>query len=309
MTTLLNIQRELPGNTLLEVGYLGSISRHLESLRAVNEALPGATPILQRTPFAEFGRIQLVDAGANGNYNGLSAKLTKRYSAGLTYLVSYTWSKSIDESSSIRTHDGDTLFPQNSNCLRCERALSIFNAASRLVSSVLYDIPLGKGRQMNIQNPVANALVGGWQVGSIFTYQSGFPLTISANARDTSNIGAGFDRPNAVPGVDPVLPRDRQTTEHFFNSAAYFPQAFGTFGNVGRNTMIGPRILNIDASLIKDFKFTETKLLQFRWELFNSLNHPNWGSPNSNFFSGGFGTISGTRTAMRHMQFALKLVF
>lgn len=309
LSYLFNIQRELPGNILFEIGYLGSQSRHLESLRAVNEALPGTTPVLQRTPFAEFGRIQLVDAAANGSYNGLAAKLTKRYSNGLTYLMSYTFSKSIDDASGIRVHNGDTLFPQNSYCLTCERGLSIFNTKSRFVTSVLYDIPVGKGRRMAVANPVLDAVAGGWQLGSILTYQSGFPLTISANARDSSNIGAGFDRPNAVAGVDPVLPRGQQTTEHFFNKAAYSAQVFGTFGNVGRDTMIGPRILNLDASLIKDFKFTESRFLQFRWEMFNALNHPNWGDPNTNFYSSGFGTIAGTRTAMRQMQLALKLVF
>jgi hypothetical protein len=316
---LLNIQRELPGNLLFEIGYLGSESHHLESLRAVNEALPGSTPVLQRTPFAEWGRIQLVDASANGTYNGLAAKLTKRFSSGLTYLASYTWSKSIDDASGIRVHNGDTLFPQNSYCLTCERGLSIFNTASRFVTSVLYDIPIGRGLQYNVSNRILDAFVGGWQIGSIITYQSGFPLTISANARDTSNIGAGFDRPNAVAGVDPVLSRGQQTTDRFFNTAAFAPQDFGTFGNVGRDTMVGPRIFDVDASLIKFFKFTESKMLQFRWEMFNALNHPNWGDPNTNFFSGrnqdgsysanGFGSIGGTRTAMRQMQFGLKLIF
>ncbi len=319
LSYLLNVQRELAGGMLLELGYLGSISRHLESLRAVNEAIPGTTPALQRTPFAEFGRIQLVDAGANGNYNGASAKLTKRFSAGLTYLLSYTWSKSIDEASGIRTHNGDTLFPQNSYCLRCERGLSIFNTASRFVSSVLYDIPVGRGRQVDISNRFLDAAIGGWQIGSILTYQSGFPLTISANARDTSNIGAGFDRPNAVAGQNPVLPRDQQNTQNFFNVAAFAPQVFGAFGNVGRDTMVGPRIFNVDGSLIKDIRFMESKYLQFRWEMFNAINHPNWGDPNTNFFSGrqtdgsyapnGFGSIGGTRTSMRQMQFGLKLVF
>ncbi len=235
MTYLLNIQRELPANMMFEIGYLGSLSRHLESLRAVNEAIPGTTPVIQRTPFAEWGRIQLVDAAANGDYNGLSAKLTKRFSAGLTYLVSYTWSKSIDDASGIRVHNGDTLFPQNSYCLECERGLSNFNTASRLVTSVLYDIPIGKGLRVDVPNRLLDAIVGGWQLGSILTYQSGFPLTISANARDTSNIGAGFDRPNAVAGVDPVLPRDKQNTQAFFNTAAFAPQTFGAFGNVGRD--------------------------------------------------------------------------
>jgi hypothetical protein len=156
---------------------------------------------------------------------------------------------------------------------------------------------------------VLDALAGGWQLGGIVTYQTGFPFTISANARDTSNIGAGFDRPNAVAGVDPVLPRDQQNTQHFFNTAAFSPQTFGAFGNVGRNTMIGPRILNVDGSLHKNFKFTEKIGLQFRWEAFNAINHPNWATPNNNFFSSAFGTITGTRTSMRQQQFALKLIF
>ena len=191
----------------------------------------------------------------------------------------------------------------------CERGLSVFGTKSRFVTSVLYDIPVGKGRRMVVANRALDAVAGGWQVGSIVTYQTGFPITISANQRDSSNIGAGFDRPNAVAGVDPVLPRDQQTTEHFFNKAAFSPQVFGTFGNVGRDTLIGPRIFSLDASLIKDFKFTDARFLQFRWEMFNALNHPNWGDPNTNFYSSGFGTIAGTRTAMRQMQFALKVVF
>ena len=116
-----------------------------------------------------------------------------------------------------------------------------------------------------------------------------------------------------------MLPRGQQTTEHFFNVSAFAPQVFGAFGNVGRNTLIGPRIFIMDASLIKNFKFTETKMLQFRWETFNTMNHPNWSNPNANFFSGrnadgtyspnGFGSIGGTRTSMRQMQFALKVIF
>ena len=328
MTYLLNVQRELPGNTVVEFGYLGSVSHHLESLRAVNEALPGTTPTLTRVPFPEFGRIQLVDASSNANYNGASVKVTKRYANGLTYLAAYTFSKSIDDASSIRTNDGDTLFPQNSHCLRCERALSIFNTKSRFVTSLLYDIPVGKGRQYDVTNRVLNAAIGGWQVGTIFTYQTGFPITIQGNAKDLSGTGGGFDRPDAT-GISPVLPNDLQTTEHYFNNCApatattpakncgvngltapsFVAQAAGTFGNTGRNTLIGPRLFNFDASLIKDFHVTESQYLQFRFESFNSTNHPNWGNPDSSIFSTGFGTITGTRTNMRQLQLALKYIF
>jgi hypothetical protein len=304
---LLNIQRELPGNTLLEVGYLGNQSHHIEQLRAVNEELPGTAPHLDRVPYPEFGRIQLVDNSGNGNYHGLSSKLTKRYSAGLTYLVSYTWSKAIDEGSAIRTHDGDTLFPQNSYCLACDRGLSSFHTAHRLVNSILYDLPIGKGRQMDVKNPFLNALVGGWQAGSIIVYQTGFPITVTTGT-DQANTGGGFDRPNAT-GVDPVLPRDRQTTEHFFDINAFVKQPFGSFGNVGRNTLIGPRLLNWDFSAHKSFNFTERQSIQFRFEAFNSINHPNWSNPNTNRNSNAFGTIGGTRIGMRQLQLALKYVF
>jgi hypothetical protein len=304
---VLNIQRELPGDQLLEVGYMGSQLRHLETLRAVNEALPSATgSIASRSPFPEFGRIQLVDNGGYGNYNGLSVKLTKRYSAGLTYLLGYTWSKSLDTGSAIRTHDGDTLFPQNSYCRTCEYGLSSFNVGHRLTTSILYDIPIGKGRRIGVDNGVLNAVVGGWQVGSILTWQTGFPITVTSG-KDQSNTGAGFDRPDAT-GVDPNDIAER-TTAKFFNTAAYVLEAFGSHGTVGRNTLIGPSIFNWDASLLKNFTFTERTYLQFRFESFNAANHPNWGNPNTNVISAGFGSIGGTRGNMRQLQLALKLVF
>ena len=106
---------------MVEAGYLGSISRKLEFLRAVNESLPGTVGSAQtRAPYPTFGRIQLVDNSANGAYNSLAVKLTKRFSKGFTFLSSYTWSKSMDDSSGIRVQGQDTLFPQNSYCRKCE---------------------------------------------------------------------------------------------------------------------------------------------------------------------------------------------
>jgi outer membrane receptor protein involved in Fe transport len=304
---MFNVQYELPGATLLELGYLGNQSHHLEQLRAVNEELPGTTAHADRVPYPEFGRIQLVDNGGNGSYHGFSTKLTKRYSAGLTYLVGYTWSKSIDTGSSIRTHDGDTLFPQNSNCRACERALSSFHVAHRFTGSALYDLPFGKGRPVNIENGFVNALAGGWQLQSIFSYQTGFPITVTSG-RDQSNTGAGFDRPNAT-GAEVDLPRSEQSTARFFNTAAFVLQPFGEHGNVGRNTLIGPRIFGFDAAFHKDFYFTEQHHLEFRFEAFNALNHPVWGNPNTSVTSPAYGTIGSTRRDMRQLQLGLKFVF
>jgi hypothetical protein len=309
MMYLFNIQYELPGNQLLEVGYEGSQLRHIEQLIAVNEALPGpqSVPIAQRSPFPEFGRIQLVDNGGFGNYNAFSAKLTKRFSAGLTYLFGYTWSRSLDTGSAIRTHDGDTLFPQNSYCRDCEYGLSSFHTGQRFVSSVLYDLPIGRGRPVNIDSRLLNAIVGGWQVGGILTSQTGFPITATIGGLDQSKVGGGFDRPNAT-GLSPYV--SNPSTSRYYDLAAFSVAPEGTFGNVGRNTLTGPGLFTFDASLLKNFVFHEGKYVQFRWEAFNAVNHPNWANPNTNANDKtNFGTISGTRNNMRQMQLALKLVF
>ena len=315
---LFNVQREFGQNLAFEIGYLGSTSRHLESLRAVNESIPGPTgSVLSRAPYPTFGRIQLVDAGGRGNYNSLGMKLTKKYSNGLSALVSYTFAKSLDETSGIRNNDGDTLFPQNSYCQRCERGYSSFDTRHRGVTSILYDLPVGKGRRMEISNSVANALVGGWQMGSIVTLSTGFPITVTSGS-DRSNTGAGFDRPNYNSGVNPNLSDHDPTL--WYDPAAYTVQALGTFGNVGRNTLISPSIFNWDFSTLKDFQFSESHKLQFRFEAFNVSNHPNWGNPNTNagqivrnaagvITNNGFGVIGGTRTNMRNLQFALKYIF
>ncbi len=118
---LFNVQRELASNLTFEAGYLGSISHHLESYRGVSAAVPGPGTVASRSPYPNFGLLVLVDDGANGNYNSLGSKLTKRFSHGVTALVGYTWSKSIDETSGVRTEDSDSLFSQDGNCLRCER--------------------------------------------------------------------------------------------------------------------------------------------------------------------------------------------
>ncbi len=215
---LLNVQREVGKDTAVEIGYLGSVSRKLESLRAFNESIPGATgTVLERAPYPEFGRIQEVDGSGKANYNSLGVKVQRRFSDGLTYLFAYTWSRSIDTASAIRNHGGDTLFPQNSYDLAAERAPSSFNTTHRAVSTVLYELPFGNGRQFLNQGGVIDAFLGGWQLGSILALQSGFPITVVSGV-DRSNIGAGFDRPNYISGQTVAIPRGEQDPELFFNT-------------------------------------------------------------------------------------------
>jgi hypothetical protein len=306
---LFNVQRELVHDVVLEFGYLGSLSRKLEFLRAVNEAVPGTVGSAQsRAPYPNFGRIQLVDNSANGNYNSGFVKLTKRFSSGFTILSSYTFAKSIDESSGIRVQGQDTLFPQNSYCRRCERSLSAFDTRHRFVTSALWNLPIGRGQRVNVQNALLNGLAGGWQAGFVWTVQSGFPQTVTVGGVDRSGAGGLFDRPNST-GVSPYP--DNQTPSQWFNRAAFALQPAGTFGNVTRNTLIGPGFLTLDFSAHKEFRmpYGEQHTLQFRFEAFNILNHPVWAAPNSNIQSAGFGTVTNTAVPMRQLQFALKYLF
>ncbi len=309
---MLNVQRELPKGILFEIGYLGSVSRHLEGLRAVNEAIPAdpridTRSVPNRSPFPNFGRIQLVDNGNTGNYNSLGTKLTKRYANGVTFLTSYTWAKSLDTSTSIRTLGGDTLFPQNSYCRACEYGRSSHDVRHRFVTSALWDLPFGKGRKFAIDNRALDLVAGGWQLGGIVTLQTGFPMTVT-NGNDNSNTGGFFDRPDST-GVNASLARGEQDPQRFFNTAAFAQSPRGTFGNVGRNTLNSPGIIQVDFSTLKDFVITEKHRLQFRFEAFNFPNHPNWGNPDTNIASSTFGRITGTRNNMRNLQFALKYIF
>ena len=330
MQYMFNVQHELPGQTVVEAGFVGSISHHLEQLRAVNETLPACPglpaptdpnyqrclndplrgrTLADRSPFPNFGRIQLVDNGGNGNYNSLGAKVTKRFSQGVTFLTSYTWAKAIDTGSAIRTQGGDTLFTQNGYCRKCDRGRSSFDTRQRFVTSALWDLPFGKGRKFAIDNGFANALFGGWQIGGILTLQSGFPISMFQGG-DPSNTGGLFDRPTST-GVNADLPRGQQDPQKFFNTSAFTRTQPGLWGNVGRNTLNSPGIIAFDFSTLKDFvmPYAEGHRLQFRFEAFNLPNHPNWGNPDINIISSTFGVLTSTRTNMRNLQFALKYIF
>ena len=303
---LLNVQRELAPNLTFEAGYLGSVSRHLESYRGTSAAVPGPGTNAIRSPYPNFGLLVLVENGGRGNYNSLGTKLTKRYSNGINALVAYTWSKSIDTTSGIRTSDSDTLFSQDGRCMLCDRGLSAFDNRHRLVISASYDLPIGKGRKRDIQNGVLDAVIGGWQIAGITTWRAGFPINPTAG-QNRANTNIANDRPDASGQSVDV---DHPTTERWFNTNAFVLQPIYQFGNAGRNTVIGPAGFSLDSTLQKNFRIPkEGHELQFRWEAYNLLNHPVWGFPNTSLSSPNFGRITSTSGSMRQMQFALKYVF
>ena len=329
MQYLLNVQRTVGGNWVFEVGYLGTLSHHLFGFQDANQGIPfgyigngAVTPVAQRLPFLNYGVIQLVQDGGNANYNALSIKATRRFSQGISVIGSYTWSKSIDDTSGIRVQGYDTLFPQNSDCITCERGLSSFDVRSRFVTSVLYDLPFGKGKRFNISNSALNGIAGGWQAGGILTLQSGVPGTLGIGGVDNASTSdGGYDRPIST-GVSPYA--SNRTPSRWLNPAAFVEAPPGFFGNVGRDTIIGPGIANIDFEIHKQFKmpYSDHHYLQFRLEAFNALNHPNWQMPSLNILAGSafpgqpgtnahqnFGVVSATSTSMRQVQLGLKYSF
>jgi hypothetical protein len=303
---LFNVQRELGRNAALEIGYLGSQSKRLERMFDRNEVVPGTVGTVEtRRPYPEFTRIQEIGNVAEAKYNSLTAKLTKRLDKGLSALVGYTFSKSRDNGSGIRTLNGDQLFPQNSECLECEWGPSIFDVRHRVVSSILYELPFGEGKPF-AQTGVARAILGGWQVSNIMSLSSGFPRN-SAPGSDRANTGSD-QRADLVPGQDPN--DGPKTIAKWFNTDAFALPALGTYGNAGRNIILGPGIFNFDSSIIRNFRISGSKSLQIRLEAFNTFNQPVWNDPNTSMANlTTFGTITSTRKPMRELQVGAKFVF
>ncbi len=315
---LLNLQQQVGQDWSFEVGYQGAVHRHLYGFFNVNQATPigylpsGApTSVAGRTPFANMGGIQDVHDWGTGNYNAFSAKATRRFSNGLNVITAYTWGKSLDDTSGIRNQGNDNLYPQNSYCITCEYGRSAFDIKHRIVGSALYELPIGPGKLVPVTNRALNALIGGWQVGGIFTHQTG---AVATPLRGTDNSGiasafGNFDRPNPT-GTSPYLSGTARTLNTWVNKAAYVSAAPGFFGTLQRGSFTGPGITNLDASLHKvlNMPYNEKHQISIRFEAFNAFNHPNWNNPNVNFSSSTFGRITGTRS-MRQLQLAAKYQF
>lgn len=330
----LNLQREVPGGIGVTLAYVGSKGTHLRIARNINQFITlGGTarpfPIVRAAPDSSLvgralGNITQIESTGNSSYNALWATASKRLSRGLQFNASYTWSKSIDYNSL----NSQGLVVQDSYNLRDSRGLSDYDARHRFVISGIYDLPF-KG----------NRLTEGWQLGTIFQVQSGNPINIITNIATITGVATvrpDLIRPVRITGnpaqwfdnAQVCDPRITLATDprNCANGAAFaLPfSAAGVphFGNLGRNVFIGPGFNNLDFSIIKNTKLTETSRLQFRAEFFDLFNHANFGQPNRvavTVAPGGaassFGTITNTRFptgdsgSSRQIQFAVKLLF
>lgn len=309
---LINVQRTLSQNSVLEVGYTGNVSRRVNYLVNANAPLPGITPFDVREPYPEWHGIQFLNGDGIGNYNSFSSKLTQRMSSRLTAMFSYTWSKALDENSAIRGTGSDFTL-MNQRCRSCDYGYAGFDVPQRFVMSVLYNLPFGKGQPMLNNNAVVDAFLGGWQLSTITNVQSGTP--INPDSWDSAGMGAGFPHSNrlhCVAGVDPVASTPHP--DRYFVREAFTNTVAGQFGNCARNALRAPSTWNVDFSTMKDFRIHEGHTVQFRMEMFNAPNHPAWGRPSAAWGTQGaapnaaFGRIRST-SQLRQIQFALKYSF
>ena len=315
----LGLQRELFRNTFVEVAYVGNSSHNL--LRQVNINLPqprfvrnGGT--LQRNfyrPFRGYGNINERRTDADANYNSAQFTLTRRFTDGLQFGAVYTFSKNVTESSTDRSDTiQDPLNPDN------ERAISQFDRTHVFTANFLYELPLGRGRRFDLGG-VGNAILGGFQFAGIYTLQSGTPITITQTAGTFNGITTPVDpfdqgytgatvRPNLT--CDPNLPRSERTVTRWFNTSCFSPvlATSTSYGNAGRGIVRGPGINNLDVSVYRTFRFTESTNLQLRAEFFNVLNTAQYNTVVTTLGSPNFGSVISARDA-RIIQFGAKFNF
>ncbi len=302
----LGIQHELVQGLLLDVSYVGNHTLKARRGRNLNQPIPGTGV----RPYAGFANITLNEQAGSSVYSSMQTRVEKRFSSGLTFLSSYTWGHAIDD----RPGQGSASSVQNYYNFRAERGDADFDVRHRLTVSSVFQLPFGRGRRFGKDwNPVLAAVLGGWGVNGIGTFQGGRPVTISLTTNPSGSLlGAGADRPNFVPGAS--LVPSNQGPDNWINRDAFTIPATGTFGNAGRNIARGPTFKNLDFSFSKTMSISESRSLQLRGEFFNVTNHPNFALPNARWAATvagapNFGRITQTQGNERQIQVGLRLQY
>jgi hypothetical protein len=324
----LGIQYQFVSDLLLEIAYVGTLGRKLLQFRDLNQPIfipgldqngnPLSTPANKeaRRPYPGFSTIAQSTSYGSSNYHSVQTNLSKRFSGGSTFLVAYTFSKSIDLASQFHSGSGSPIDPaiaQDANDLAADRALSSFDMRHRFTLSGVFDLPFGNGKWFLNRNGVLDKILGGWSVSPILTISSGVPLTVR-DFTDPCGVSGPFItscRPNLV--KPPNLKGDRRTVDQWFETSAFQRQPFGSFGNAGRNVIFADGAENLDVAVIKRIAFSDSmsRSIEFRAEFFNLPNHPQFGPPDLNFSSPTFGKVFSTArgSSERQIQFGLKVNF
>jgi hypothetical protein len=300
----LNVQQQLKGNWLLEVGFVGNLGLKLNGSRDINQPTPGPGAINARRPFPTFGSIRAIEPLNRSTYDGVNVKAERRFSKGFSVLAAYTYGHAIDIASAINGEDDYSVLPQNSRNLLLERADAAFDIRQRLAVNYIWDLPFGKGRAL-LTRGIPALLFGGWSLQGITEFETGRPFNITTST-DPSNTGTTA-RPDRLRSG--YLPSDQQTINHWFDTSAFVLAPQYAFGNAARNALHGPGRANFDIALHRQFVIRERFRLTFRGEAFNAFNHPQFSNPNGTIGSALAGTITSTLVPQRQIQLGLRLAF
>lgn len=311
----LSVQQALPDSLVGTISYVGSKGTHLLTLSYVNVL----NPLTGQPPYPQFGQISWRGNQSNSTYEGLALGLRRPFRRGLLFSVNYTWSHEIDDGS-MGSGDGDSVAPENVACRACDKANGIWDIRHAVSASMIYELPFGAGKTYLNQPGVLRKLLGSWQLATIATAHTGFPINITVD-RSSSAVPDGNtlspQRPNLVSGIS-LIPPAGPTPTQWINPAAFVSPATGSFGNAGRDIGTAPGLWQADLGMSKRIDLTERYKIQFRAEAFNIFNRDQLGAPLSDFSAGPgeFGVITqpvnttpvGAGTP-RQIQLALRLEF
>jgi hypothetical protein len=322
-----SVQKSLGHDTSVEIGYLGSRGFHLQRAHLINNTLPGPGPLGPRRPFKTLSfvpgtvltasstdavvqsetfpvsTINRLENSAQSWYDAGYVNVRRRYSHGLSFLANYTFSKDLTNAPDFRSAMDESAIPQNNNNLNAEKGPGC-DVQHRFALSSVYDIPAYRRAEW------MRLVTENWHFSTIYQIQSGMPFTISVFG-DTANSGTvlGENPIRANATGKPIFGPGTHTADQWFNPAAFATPAAFTYGNVGRNSLYGPRMQTLDIALARAFRLTEKASFQFRAEAFNALNKTNLGSPNRFVNTPQFGTITMAMTPGREIQLSARISF
>ncbi|MCB1019953.1 MAG: hypothetical protein KDC27_08495, partial [Acidobacteria bacterium] len=291
-------------NNFIEVAYMGNSAHRQQNRYDYDQCIVGSDLACDRNtrPYLRYTSLLRADYNGNSSYNALAAKYQHRASAGLNFRLEYTWAKGMTDS----WEAGGSTNAQITNFRALDKDQASFDVRHRAVTSVIWDVPFGRGRRHGGEIPRAlDMLAGGWTLTGIGTFSTGTPFILStANRTGSPFVG---HRPNRTcdGSLGSVNPRENP---QYLDTSCFSVAPQGYFGNSSRNPLHGPGINNWDVGIQKNFSITEQTRVQLRGEMFNAFNHAQFGNPNGNASSGSFGLIGSAR-APRLIQIGLKLLF
>ncbi len=303
-------QQVINSNMMLSISYQGSHGTHLQTENAVNYGayVPGNSNegnLQERRPYTAFSNISIMESHSYSDYNSMVVTFQRRFSRGVSVLASYLWSKSINQAAQFGGNSQQGAFNNsytNPADPSFDRGVSDVNVPNRFVASYIWQLPALRDAKYPVR-----LLLGGWSQNGIVTVQSGTPFSI-LSGQDNSFSALGLDRADLVGNPKGSRSAGELKLTQYFNTAAFAPNAIGTFGDSPRNLLYGPGTAEFDASLFKNFPLTESRYFQFRAEFFNILNHPNFSNPQNNLSSSQFGTIT-SAASPRIIQLAMRFTF